>query len=186
MQTFKIEKTDSQCVVTWRHYTRLGVFVMFSGLAFMAIPLVTLTPHALHALIVFCAALSIWIFWLLSFAFVVHMLFGETQFVLDEDGLNAIYTCLTFESEKRFALTEIRRFEKDIRWRKNRDTCLLRVSFHEESDNSMKSFRLHTNGSKSKSFCLPVKGGIEDELDVLCEQLNAFLETLKAEIIDGG
>jgi len=60
------------------------------------------------------------------------------------------------------------------------------VSFHEESDNSMKSFRLHTNGSKSKSFCLPAKDGIEDELDAICEQLNVFLGTLKAEIVDGG
>jgi len=181
MQTFKIEKTETQCVVTWRHYTH-GVFVVFFVLAVLTVPMVIFTLQIPHALVAFFVALPLWIMWFILFTSTIHTLFGQTQFVLDEEGLNTIYTCLKFKSEKRFALAEIRRFEKEAHRSKNRDSHSLRVVHQEDNDNTMKSFRLHTNGGESKSFVLPVKDGIENELDTLCDQLNIFLGTLKAEV----
>jgi len=191
MQTFKIEKNDTQCVVTWRHFdlTVILLFIIFAGLTVIAAFFVygVFVRHAFGAIPI---ALLFWGLWLFLLALIFDNLYGETTFVLDENGLDIIYTCLLFQNEKRIALDEIVCFEKEMSYhhkdrRKRRPTYLLRVACRE--DNIRKSFRLHTR--KSKSFGLPSKEKflslptfgkeLEEEIDDLCEQLNAFLETLK-------
>ena len=161
MQTFKIEKTDSQCVVSWRYYTFdacvLAGFMVFAGIFVSIVMLVLVTP--------ILVALPLGGLWsLLSFVVMCHTLFGNTKIVIDESGLVSAYTCLILKREKRIDLAKIRCFEKIDRRLKSRLSYSLRAACQ----------------GGDIDFSLPTKD-FEKELDDLCNQLNVFLGTLKAE-----
>ena len=119
-----------------------------------------------HEYVVILSALAILAFWLFTFAMTVHLLFGKTKFVLGIDGLYTKYTCLVFQREKLFALADICCFDPGIR----------------RNQKGIYSLRVVCLKSKScKNYSLPPHAVLEEEADDMCEQLNAFLETLKAQ-----
>ena len=166
MRTFKIEKTETQCVVTWWWRDYGMAFFMIFNLATLTGVMALLTYLTLMQSVgLFYAsahACSYVVIGLLSFVLLTHNLFGETKFVLDKNGFKRTYTCRLFTFEKQIDFTDIRHFKKKIRSRgKGQSIYYLRVICQEDS--------------ASKSFLPAVR-----ELDDLCDQLNAFLETLKA------
>jgi len=148
MRTFKIEKTDSQCVVTWRHYNS-DTFFGFIFLAVLAFGIAWLAQLPLWGLVILLLALA------------VHIWSGKTKIVLGTGGFHSTYTNLIRKHVQRFDLADIRQFEKQMVSFRT-DTYFLRVDWQ---------------GGKA-NFHLPTKT-LPEELDKLCEQLNAFLETLK-------
>jgi hypothetical protein len=158
MQTFKTEKTDSQYTATWRYYSD-AVFIWFIILAGLTIWITLLVQVPLWGLALFFLALAI------------HTWSGKTKIVLDADGFNEIYTNLIRKREKRIALTDIRHFEKQVR----PSTGKL------SSSQYIYLFRVVCQNDRySKSFGVPAKNDLEEEIDELCDHLNIFLGTLKA------
>jgi hypothetical protein len=174
MQTFKIEKTDSQCVVTWNHFSyiafaAIGGFLIF-GVVFSE-GRATYVQEEVAAgkfpvIVGIIAAVLVWGFELFIFMIFIHVLFGKTKFVLNEDGLDATYTCLLVNRKKWFDLDEIHSFEKKIHFHpKNQSYFSLRVAC--QDDNA------------SQTFCLATRittEALEKEIGDLCKQLNAFLK----------
>ena len=157
MRTFKIEKTDTQCVVTWRYYSD-AVFVWFLLLAALTVWLAWITQ------------LPLWGLAILFLTLAVHTWSGKTKLTLDAEGLLSTYTNLIRKREKRFALTDIRRFEKQVRYStgklsSSQYTYLLRM--------------VCQNDRASQSFGIPQKEFLEEELDDPCNQLNIFMGTLR-------
>jgi hypothetical protein len=160
MRNFTIEKTDSQCIVIWQYYSS-EVFVGFIILA------------VLTGIVALFSPLSLWGLTLFFIALAVHTRSGKIKNVLDADGFTSTYTNHIRKREKRFDLADIRLFEKQIRYSHGKlssgqYTYLLRV--------------VCLNDRSSESFGLPSKEYLEEELDDLCDQLNIFLGTLKAEV----
>ena len=95
------------------------------------------------------------------FAVIANMLFGKTRLVLDENGFESLWTCLSIKREKHFELDNIQRFETKVHRRsKGGPTYSLQVVLQGNSTN----------------FTAPAD---EKELNSLCKQLNAFLNVLK-------
>ena len=164
MQTFKIEQTDLQCVVTWR-YLCVSVFpliIFFAGWTAMLV-FMTCMAFAHQQFEVLLFLLPFWAVSLGLFAVIAHMLFGKTRFVLDANGIKTIYTCLRFRHEKHIDIAEIRRFEKSV---------------HRGNKRRTRKFRVICQ-NKNVDFCPP-----ESEIDNLCNRLNGFLGTLKEESIE--
>jgi len=164
MQTFKIEQTETQFVVTWRHFSKYAFRVWLVGLTswlviFISLVLVTFGENASF---IFLLTSPIWLMLLLAFPWFVHVLYGKTRLVLDSGGLETIYTCLCLERKKRIDLAAIHRFEKPAlpnsvdMW-----LCVLRLI-----------------GIK-KNVNITFPSELAQELDALCNQLNAFLAILK-------
>ena len=156
MRTFKIDKTETQCVVTWRHW-RFRDIPLLLFFALLTVACVALTRDGFDG---WGEILAAWTIWSGIFVWVANTLFGKTRLVLDEDGLETVWTCLTIKREKNFDLADIRRFETEVRRRKKSTTYLLRVVLQEDGN----------------EFRCPSR---RTELDNLCEQLNAFLKILK-------
>jgi len=165
MRTFKIEKTDTQCVATWRWRDYGMAFFMIINLATLTGVMALIAYLTLMQSVgLFSAsvhACSYVVIGLLSFVLLTHNLFGETKFVLNKNGFKRTYTCRLFTFEKQIGLTDIRHFEKKIRSRGKRQSIYYLWVICQED-------------SASKSFLPAVR-----EPDDLCDQLNAFLETLK-------
>jgi len=165
MRVFKIEITDTQYIVTWRHFSVISIniimlFMLGAFLWFVAI--VGALAGDLRAVLCILVVLVCGKFVL---GYIAKNYFGATTLVLDENGLESTWTWLSFKREKRIALDEIRRFDKQGR--------------------SGKATRWHRwlyvicNG-KNIEF-LTTAGfntGAAGELDVLCNQLNDFLDEL--------
>ena len=162
MQTFKIEKTDIQCVVTWRYFTICGLLFMFVWLAIWTVCCVAMieivSEHDIGILLI---ALFFWFFWMLAVATLINMLFGKTRLVLDETGLASLWTCLFFKRKKRIDLTDINRFEGI-----------------DEGGDCWYRFRVVCREKNAVYSCVPSISS-EKEIENLCNQLNALLETLK-------
>jgi len=115
-------------------------------------------------------ALICWGGWFLALGKIVNAFFGNTRFVLDKNGLETTWTCLSFKQEKRISIGKICRFDchrkvmglhgKAARWHR---------WLYVVCDNNKVSF-LTPAGFLTQS---------SKELDDLCNQLNAFLKTLK-------
>jgi len=170
MRTFNIEKTETQCVVTWRIFSffismcMCPIFIAATLMVLVCTNIMVDLIFVQREYVVILSALIILAFWLFIFAMTVHLLFGETMFVLNADGLRTKYTCLIFQLEKLFALADICRFEHGIR----------------RNQKGIYSLRVVCLESKScKNYSLPPHAVLEAEADDLCDQLNAFLETLK-------
>jgi len=161
MKTFKIEQDKTQCIVTWRHLNFIVVILLLFFVGWTA-GCATLVYALLvkQELFVFLFALPFWAFWCGLFAWVAHILFGKTRFVLDEDGLETVYTCLFIKLENWFDLDDIRRFETKV--------------FESRKGNRSYSLRIVLQGSDT-SYSMPAG---EDALNRLCKQLNAFLDHL--------
>jgi len=167
MRPFKIEKTETQYIVTWQYYSLAVFFVLFIVLAGLTVGGIFFAHWAFvqREFLAIPFALAIWGFMLLILASIVHSLFGKTEFILDENGFNITYTCLIHKHEKKFDIAIIRHFEKYIRRsRRGQPSYWFRVVCHD--DHSSK-----TLGCSATN----------EELDDLCAQLNIFLGTLKAE-----
>jgi hypothetical protein len=162
MPTFNIEKTDSQYVVTWRHFSVVIIF-LFVFLLFWTYICVS-TVHAIinkqqFGLILF--ALPFWAFWIVIFGLIVNMLFGETRFILDKTGLESTWTCLAIKRAIRIELHKIQRFER-LAYRNGIESHFLRVVCKRNNvDVSTLAW--------------------DKEVYALCDQLNIFLGTLKGE-----
>ena len=165
MQTFKIEKNETQCVVTWRHFhiTALFGLIVLAGVTVAGV-FILHTGLIQREIIVILFSLPVWGLWLFMFVAIVHTLFGKTTFVLNKNGLDTVFACLVFEREKQFDLADIFHFEKHfVRYTGRQPVYAIRVVFQ--------------NDQTSKHFLVPIVP-VKD-LDDLCNQLNAFLETLK-------
>ena len=162
MQSFTIEQTDSQCVVTWRYFC-VSVFpLFFFFVAWTALlGFMTCIAFAHQQFDVLLFLLPFWAVSLGLFAVIAHMLFGKTRFVLDANGIETIYTCLRFRREKHIGIAEIRRFEKSVHRGNKRRTHKFRVICQ----------------NKNVDFCPP-----ESEIDNLCNRLNGFLGTKEESI----
>ena len=164
--SYEIEQTDSQWSATRQHFVIrdspvLILFVCFSILGTFMVYAVATQPGNLDVL---GGALIAWGLWLFSFLMSAHLLFGKTKIVFDVTGCVSMYTCLAFVYVKRrICLVEICCFTKEIRYdQQGLPYYLLRVG----DQDGKTSFDILSKES-------------EEELDNLCEQLNAFLETLK-------
>ena len=103
MQTFKIEQTETQCVVAWRHFSFIVVkWIMAVVLLGLLGLLMTAKAIVEGDAWMFLMALALFgvLFWALL-ARVVNVLFGKTEFILDKNGLITIWTCLSVKREKR-------------------------------------------------------------------------------------
>jgi hypothetical protein len=163
MQTFQIEKTDSQCVVTRQHFSG-GIIIVFIVLAALTVGNVFmlylfLVQQKLYALFVIPALGGLWLFMLLL---ILDSLYGNTLIVLGENGLETTYTCLRYKSQKRIELTKLCRFEKQVTRHKNNISYYLRIVSQKHTDDIILTSK--------------------QEMNNLCDQLNIFLGTLKAEI----
>jgi len=168
MQTFNIEKNETQCVVTWRHHSGIVVkwliFLVFWSF-FCLIPLdILLNGDILYGI---SLALVGWGGWFFVLGKIVNAFFGKTRFMLDSNGLESTWTCLSLKLEKRITLNELRCFSTQVncgkatRWHRR-----LYVVCYTTDVGYLTTAGFLTQSSK--------------ELDDLCKQLNAFLETLKA------
>ena len=152
------------------------MFIIFAGLTVGSV-FFAYSVFVFQQFHAFPFAFAVWVFWLYWFIQIDHTLFGKTEFFLNKDGLNTMHTALTLKYKKRFDLTKICHFAKEVHHHQKHPIFYsLRVVC--QDDNVIKSFRLHP--SNSNSFNLPLNEGLAEELDNLCEQLNAFLEKLKA------
>ena len=167
MQTFKIEKNDTQCVVTVRYFHVSIVFFLLLWLTFWT-PCCVGIAHVVYddqRLVPFLFAVFFYGCWFLGFTSLVNVLFGNTRIVLNETGLESIWTCLFFKRKKRIDLTDIHRFEKIV------DTGEGTGSW-----NRSYQFRVVCQGKNATYYCFP---SYEKEVEALCNHLNVFLETLK-------
>ena len=168
MQTFKIEKTDSQCVVTWRHFSAVfPLFSLFIGLGILCAFVIRFVCVPLELPDILFALLSCGLLLLPFLVVSINILFGKTKLVLGENGLTSTFTSPILKHEKRIDLIEIRCFEKIVCYAGG---ILVSCSFHAVCQ------------SRNVRFNLPSKDCTK-ELDDLCNQLNVFLETLKAEAV---
>jgi hypothetical protein len=166
MRNFNIEKTDSQCIVTWRYFD-IASFIacLFLLVVFTVTVMVMLRETALNHnnedfflaaifSLVFCG------FWLFFFVSILHMLFSELRLVLDEAGLEAEWTCLFIKSKKQINLADIHLFEKEVSYWRGSAFCKLRVVYQGNNTN----------------YSAPMN---ENELNDLYNQLNVCLKALK-------
>jgi len=170
MQTFKIEKNDTQCVVAWRYSGGCQIFFMVFWLAFWTVGCVMLV-HAVFVAkledpILPLFALPFWFFWFVGLALLLNTLFGKTRIVLNETGLESTWICLFIKRKRGVELENIRWFER------------FDVESEEPGSSVTTQFRAVCQKKNANYYDLPAR---EEEVDALCEQLNAFLETLKVE-----
>ena len=163
MSTFKIEQTDSQCVVTWRHISCavIPLLIFFTAWTAGSVFFTCMALFVEQDFHVFLFTLPFLAISFILFAVIANMLFGKTRLVLDENGFESDWTCLSIKREKHVELADIRRFETKVhRSRKGGPTYSLQVVLQERSTN----------------FTAPAD---EKELNSLCKQLNVFLNVLK-------
>jgi len=163
MQTFKIEKTDTQCVVTWYYFSGCILLFMLVWLGGWTVGCGLLThlvvvEQELWALLF---ALPFWFFWFGGFAMLANTLFGKMRFVLDETGFESTWTCLFVKRTKRIDLASIHWFE--------------RFETDTEGGEVTGQLRVVCQTKNAEYYCLPKN--VKD-IEALCEQLNAFLQTL--------
>ena len=168
MQIFSIEQSETQCVVTWRHFRYTVIFEIVFFTASTAIcGFITYVAFIDKR---FDYLLFILPFWLLSFGLFVkiaNILFGTTQLVLNADGVKTLWTCLHFRQKKQFELTDIRQFYFKVYPGTPGRTCYkLQIALRENN---------------AEEFSTPAGKADEEEFDNLCEQLNTFLAILKQE-----
>ena len=159
MQTFKIEKTETQCVVTWRNFPLL--FVLITFLAFPVFFGVFLLPEQRFADFAVMCGVSL-LFSTPFFVIFLCLWFWKGRLVLDETGLESLSTFFAIESKKRVRLDELRLFKKEI-------------SRGSKGSTSSK-LRAVCQGSNVDFITL---GASQKEINDLCEQLNALLNRLK-------
>jgi len=158
MQTFKIEKTDSQCVVTYCHFSYVALVIFSASLLFL---LACLGGAIFHDW-------QLWLMFLVSlfptaifFAVFMGLWCWKARLVLDETGLELLRTCFSIEDKKRFSLAEIRLFKLEI--------------YH--GTRGRQTYRLRVVGQRNNTdFQIP---GSASEIENLCDKLNAFLRKLK-------
>ena len=165
MRIFKIEKTDTQYIVTWRHFSVISfniIMLLMVGAFFCFVAIVDALAGNLVAVLCLLLVLVCGKFVL---GYIAKNYFGTTTLVLDENGLKSIWTWLSFKREKRIALDEIRCFDmqaycgKPTRWHR----------------------RLYVICNGKNIGFLTTAGfntGAAGELDALCDQLNVFLDEL--------
>ena len=107
-------------------------------------------------------ALAFCVLWFVGLGALLHVMFGETQFILNGNGLETIYTCFFIKRVKRFELADIRQFE----------SC----ADFEGDDPKRPPFLRVVLQRTFASYCASANEG---ELADVCKQLNAFLEMLK-------
>ena len=161
MQTFNIEQTDSQCVVTWRHFScgllLVWLFTLACSTLGGAITIFMLFVQPTFTLALF--ALLFGVLWLLMFTEILHTVAGKTEVNFGENGFVATYSCLGVKREKQVDLAMIDHFDKRIgKWS---DSIVQVVC--------------------NKNIKLRVPPRLENELGNLCDHLNAFLGTIKAD-----
>lgn len=165
MQTFHVEKTDSQYIVSWGYFT-YGIifgFLVLIGLAFSCLWLLHLA-FVQQIFAVGLLAITLCGVWFLMLVGVLNTLFGSIKIILDEEGLETRYSCLWINRKKRIDLAEIRRFEAHALRHNRGQVHRLRIVRQKNHD----------------ELSLPPKY-VKKELEGLCNQLNVLLGVFKAE-----
>ena len=170
MQTFNVEKTDSQCVVTWWYFSGDAVF-LFGFLAFLTVWCVAITRELFikQEIWLFIFALLFCGVWCVVFTFAANAPFGKTRLVLHKNGLEIRWTWFFIKRKKRYELANIRCFRTQVH---QPNVGIPRWAPRGEITYSLRIIRQVGD----ISFKVPSR---KEELKKLCKQLNAFLETLK-------
>ncbi|MDR0328338.1 MAG: hypothetical protein LBI05_08595 [Planctomycetaceae bacterium] len=170
MKTFKIETTDSQCTVTWRHYSGIVLkWILFVVLWGFFCLMITEQAFDGDPYVIF-GAFVFWGGWFYAWGLIGNALFGKTTLILNDTGLKTTWTCLSFKREKQIDLNTIRCFDKiGISTKLGRWYCKLRVV---------------GNGRNVHYFLAPAGflTPANKELDAACDQLNIYLKMLKDEV----
>ena len=183
MQTFIIEQTDSQCVVTWRHFSigTIARAVLVGG--------VFLSPLCYWSIAEFCnrlrmdddvsgAVALLVIFggmWFWCFAVLLNSLYGKTRFVLDSSGLETTWTCPLMKQRKQFELDDLQGFKRED-YPTNQGKGARRQAL------LYSRMRVQCKREYYVDYVVPLpilSAGANKGLDDLCDLLNAFLEELK-------
>ena len=170
MPTFHIEKTETQCRVTW-WFLCGGAIFMRVWLALWTVACVAQTWESFikSDIAMFFFLLPFWVVWCVVLILTARMPFGKTKFVLSKDGLEVRWTRFLIKRKKQYDITDICQFNK----KKHRAFW------------SHAGFPLY--GEIYYSLQIVCRGGNtrfivqsnEEELKKLCKQLNAFLRKLK-------
>ena len=158
MQTFKIEKNETQCVVTWRYFS---VFVLAVFTFAFCVALAFLWGALFFdwkLIVMFIAGLLFSAIWLIAF---LVMWFWKVRLVLDETGLELRQTFFSIEYKRQISLADIRLFERYI---------------PRSSKGGQSSDKLRVVCGGNNDVYLNAPGSDTYEL---CRQLNAFLIKLK-------
>ena len=177
MQTFQVEKTESSYIVTWRHFSATMISCVF--IIVVLFPLCFLgTVNLFHGKNVSLFILAVfWGIWLWSFGWLLNILFGKTRFVLDCDGLKAIWTCFLIKQKKQIDINDIHCFKREDYPRNHGKSV-------RKQGNWATRIRVACQDDYFVDYVVPI--GITNvrarkELDNICVQLNAFVENLKPE-----
>ena len=170
MKTFKIEKNETQCVVTWWYFSGAAV-VLCGFLAYVTFFCVMITRELFVTQegFWFIFAPLLWGVWCFLFAKAADEPFGKTRLVLHKGGLEIRWTWLFIRRKKRCNLADIRCF------RKRTDRAYMTHAGFPLHGFISHSLRIvHQKGEIS--FRVPSS---KEELTKLCNRLNAFLNKLK-------
>ena len=171
MRTFKIEKTDTQCVVTWWYFSGAAVFLfVFFAFQTVVIGLATWELFVKPSIFWFFFMLPFWAVWCVVLAVFTDAPFGKTRLVLHKNGLEIRWTWFFIKRKKRYDLANVRSFRREV----NRAIA----SAHGLPLYGYTSYSLRIVRQVGEiSFRVPSG---KEELKKLCSQLNAFLNKLKS------
>jgi hypothetical protein len=176
VQTFQIEETDSSYSVTWRHFSATVISYIFivallSLFCFLGTAKLVnkMEPNML------CFMIAIWTLWICYFGGLLNTLFGKTKFVLDNEGLEATWTCLLYKQKTRIDINNIDHFKREDYPRKRK---------HErKAGNWATRIRVVCNKGYF-DYVVPISiinAIAQKEFDDMCDQLNVCLISLKPE-----
>ena len=167
MQTFNIEKSDSQCIVTWRYVGqwRLLFLVALVLIAWAVLSVVFISEQRFVEFAITSSGA-------LPFAAILFALrYWTVRLVLDETGLELHWKFFSIERKRRFSLDEIRLFQLEI----YQASSYGRGRHRRQTDPSNR-LRVVCQEDDNADFYTPASAR---EVNDLCDQLNDFLSRLK-------
>jgi hypothetical protein len=179
MQTFQVEETDLSYTVTWRLFSATFLSYVFI-IAFLSYFCFLGTTNLLNGKDVSTGLLMVfWGLWLYCFGGLLNTLFGKTKFVLDSDVLKVTWTCLFLKQKMRIGTSTISGFKRE-NYPRNQGKAA------RTSANWATRIRVVCNNNDYFDYDIPISImniSAQKEFDEICDQLNAFLENLKAEAL---
>ena len=184
MQALTIEQTDSQCVVTWRHFSigTIARAVLVGGVVLSPICFWTIAEFfnrlrmdddvsgAVTLLAIFGGM------WLWCFAVLLNSLYGKMSFALDGKGLETTWTCPLMKQRKQFELDDIQGFKRE-------DYPINQGKGSRRQGLWYTRMRVQCKREYFVDYMVPLpifSAGADKEFDDLCDLLNTFLGELKS------
>ena len=117
MPIFKIEKTEAQFIVSWRHYSPLTIYscILFV-LGMFICPLgfyqlfETNVWLGVFGLLLILGSIRYVVKYIVEY--IINNYFGRTMLVLDDNGLKSTWTFFSFQREQWIVLDKICRFDR--------------------------------------------------------------------------